>query len=57
MSEEARNMNNYKPFRTKAQKAEARRLAVQIDGRWVSTAPVSRHASKELTLDVDKKKD
>ena len=56
MSEQARNMNNYKPYRTKAQKIEARRLAVKIDGRWISSAPVSRHASKELTIDVPEEK-
>lgn len=39
--------NNYKPFRTKAQKAEARRTARKINGTWVSNAPVSYHKHKE----------
>ena len=35
---------NRKPYRTKAQKAEARRTAVKCqDGTWRSKAPVSLH--------------
>lgn len=42
--------NNYKPFRTKEQKAEARRTAVLCkDGTWRSSAPVSYHAKKPGT--------
>jgi len=36
-----RSMKNGKPFRTKVQKVEAKRLAYKVDGRWVSTAPVT----------------
>lgn len=37
-------MSNLKPYRTKAQKAEARRLARKdADGAWRSTAPFSIH--------------
>lgn len=35
------NTHNRKPFRTTKQKAEARRTASIVDGRFVSTAPVS----------------
>lgn len=39
------NTHNRKPYRTVAQKAEARRLAVKgKDGAWRSTAPVSYHS-------------
>ncbi|MGR9056040.1 hypothetical protein ACU8NH_09040 [Rhizobium leguminosarum] len=37
------DMLNKKPFRTAAQKAEARRTARLVDGRYVSGAPVSYH--------------
>ena len=38
---------NYKPYRTKEQKLEARRLAVKCsDGAWRSTANVSYHHRK-----------
>ena len=38
------NMLNRKPFRTAAQKAEARRTAKKgDDGAWRSSAPVSYH--------------
>jgi hypothetical protein len=33
---------NRKPYRTAAQKIIAKNLARIIDGRWVSTAPVSK---------------
>ena len=37
-------MSNLKPYRTKAQKAEARRTAFKdIDGAWRSHAPFSIH--------------
>lgn len=40
----SRNMTNGKPFRTKAQKHEARLKAYRSkDGSWRSTAPVSFH--------------
>ena len=40
----SRNMANRKPYRTKAQKAEARSTAVRRkDGSWHSPAPVSYH--------------
>ena len=38
-----RDYLNKKPYRTSAQKAEAKRLAKIVDGRWVSSAPVSKH--------------
>jgi len=38
-----RDYLNKKPFRNAAQKAEAKRLAKIVDGRWVSNAPVSKH--------------
>lgn len=39
-----RDMKNYKPFRTRAQKAKAREMAVLgKDGVYRSTAPVSYH--------------
>jgi hypothetical protein len=37
------DMQNRKPFRTAAQKAEARRTAKLVDRRYVSSAPVSYH--------------
>lgn len=37
---------NRKPFRTKAQKAEARKMARRCeDGAWRSPAPISMHAA------------
>jgi hypothetical protein len=38
-----RNMLNRKPFRTKAQREVAIHTARKVDGRWVSSAPVSYH--------------
>ena len=38
-----RNFLNRKPYRTASQKAEARRTAKLVDGRWVSSAPVTFH--------------
>lgn len=39
-----RDMTNKKPYRTKAQKIEARRTAVKCeDGTWRTKAPVSYH--------------
>jgi hypothetical protein len=41
------DMNNHKPYRTKAQKAEARKTAVKCsDGTWRSNAKVSYHKHK-----------
>lgn len=37
---------NKKPYRTAAQKAEARRLARVVDGHWVSSAAVSHHPER-----------
>lgn len=37
---------NYKPYRTKAQKIEARKTARKVNGTWRSNAPVSYHARK-----------
>ena len=38
------SLHNRKPYRTKAQKAEARRLAYRAkDGTWRSNAPFSCH--------------
>lgn len=37
------NMSNRKPYRTKAQKADARASVKVVDGRYVSDAPVSYH--------------
>lgn len=38
------SMHNRKPYRTDAQKAEARRVARKCDdGTWRSVAPVSYH--------------
>lgn len=39
------DMQNRKPFRTTAQKYEARQNAKMVDGRYVSSAPVSYHRS------------
>jgi len=38
-----RDMTNRKPYRTAAQKAEARQYALLKDGRYVSSAPVTYH--------------
>jgi len=38
-----RNMKNRKPYRSKVLKAEARRNAVKVDGRWVSHTRVLYH--------------
>lgn len=46
------NMINRKPFRTKAQKLEARTTAVKCeDGAYRSTAPVSIH-TRVLTVTI-----
>lgn len=37
------NMHNRKPYRTDAQRREARRNAEMVGGRYVSNAPVSYH--------------
>jgi len=37
---------NKKPFRTKAQKQEAKAKATQWKGAWYSSAPTSRHAPR-----------
>lgn len=43
-----RDYNNYKPYRTKAQKAEARKTTKKCaDGTYRSNAPVSYHKVKE----------
>jgi hypothetical protein len=39
------NMLNRKPYRTASQKARARATARLVDGRYVSSAPVSYHAA------------
>lgn len=50
MSKEV-DTNNYKPYRTKEQKALARKTAVKCeDGTWRSTAPVSYHHIKNELL-------
>jgi hypothetical protein len=54
--------NNRKPYRTKAQKVEARRTAKKINGTWVSSAPKSYHpVRKELLglirVDLEKKEE
>lgn len=36
-------MYNGKPYRTKAQKAQARESARKVNGTWVSNAPVTFH--------------
>jgi hypothetical protein len=50
-------MPNLKPYRTKAQKAEARRTARQhADGAWRSNAPLSIHGEPgECFWDADHK--
>jgi hypothetical protein len=42
----ATDMSNGKPYRTAAQKAEARRTAKKVNGTWVSNAPKSYHKRK-----------
>jgi hypothetical protein len=37
------DLTNRKPFRNEAQKEEARKKAVKVNGTWVSEAPVSFH--------------
>ena len=47
------DMLNKKPFRTAAQKAEARRTARKdADGTWRSSAPVSYHRSPRAQQQV-----
>lgn len=41
-----RDMANRKPYRTAAQKEEARRTARLVDGRYVSGSPVSYSRQK-----------
>lgn len=41
------NMHNRKPFRTAAQRQEARQTARIVDGRYVSSAHVSMHSAKQ----------
>lgn len=45
--DDTRNMVNRKPFRTKEQKEEAKRLARKYDGTWYSPAPYSVREEKE----------
>ena len=46
-----RDYNNYKPYRTKAQKKLARETAWQDDqGHWHSNAPVSFHPVRKDLL-------
>lgn len=45
-----RDFNNYKPYRTAAQKAESRATAHKKNGTWVSSAPVSRHPIRKDLL-------
>ena len=43
-----RDYNNYKPYRTKAQKELAKKTAVKNDkGHWHSNVPVSYHKIKK----------
>lgn len=44
-----RNMANRKPYRTAEQQAEAKRNAVLLDGRYVSSAPISYSKQKRKT--------
>ena len=47
-----RDMNNYKPYRTKEQKKQARATARKCnDGTWRSTAPKSWHKRKGTSDD------
>ena len=41
--------NNYKPYRTAAQKKVARATAVKKNGTWVSNAPKSYHKTKIIS--------
>lgn len=46
------DMTNRKPYRTAAQKYEARRIAYKCaDGTWRSTAPVSFHRAADKRRD------
>ena len=46
-----RDYNNYKPYRTKAQKELARKTAYKTEkGHWKSDAPVSKHPVKKELL-------
>lgn len=45
-----RSYINRKPYRTKAQKLEARRLARLVDGHWVSSAPVTLHIEAQREI-------
>ena len=42
-----RDLRNGKPFRTAAQRIAARASARLVNGRFVSTAPVSFHAARD----------
>lgn len=42
--EQTRSTRNGKPYRTKAQKADASRYAVRVNGTFYCKAPVSFHA-------------
>ena len=48
--EAMRDLNNYKPYRSAEQKAEARRTARQKSGTWVSDAPVKFHPIRKDLL-------
>jgi hypothetical protein len=51
-----RDYNNYKPYRTKAQKEVARKTATKdVNGHWHSNAPVSFHPVKKDLLKSLKK--
>ena len=46
-----RDYNNYKPYRNKAQKAEAKATAYKdVSGHWRSKAPVSFHSVRRDLL-------
>lgn len=48
-----RDYNNYKPYRTKAQKKLARETAKKDEqGHWHSSAPVSYHKKRRRCLIV-----
>ena len=48
-----RDKQNYKPYRTKEQRAEAQRTARIVNGTWVSNAPVSYHKEKHMRNNKD----
>lgn len=50
-----RDYNNYKPFRTYSQKAEARRTARKVNGTWISNAPVSTHPILQQLIPSERK--